>query len=76
MRGGSYRFTLPLMHHPRYRNYFAAGRSDVFAGFPDVLRSERLHQCPGIGFSAFVKIPVRSGLCGKRLIVDFWPFFV
>ena len=32
LRGGSHA-TLPLMHHPRYRNYFAAGRSDVFAGF-------------------------------------------
>ena len=32
LRGGSFA-TLPLMHHPRYRNYFTAGRSDVFAGF-------------------------------------------
>ncbi|WP_156861399.1 selenoneine synthase SenA [Casimicrobium huifangae] len=32
LRGGSHA-TLPLMHHPRYRNYFTAGRSDVFAGF-------------------------------------------
>ena len=32
LKGGS--FATPLfMKHPRYRNYFAAGRNDVFAGF-------------------------------------------
>jgi len=25
--------TLPLMRHPRYRNYFPAGRNDIVAGF-------------------------------------------
>lgn len=32
LRGGSHA-TLPIMHHPRYRNYFTGGRNDVFAGF-------------------------------------------
>ena len=32
LRGGSHA-TLPIMHHARYRNYFNAERSDVFAGF-------------------------------------------
>ncbi len=32
LRGGSWA-TAPRMRHPRYRNYFAAGRNDVFAGF-------------------------------------------
>lgn len=32
LRGGSCA-TLPILHHPRYRNYFVADRSDVFAGF-------------------------------------------
>ena len=32
LRGGSFA-TTPHMKHPRYRNFFAAGRNDVFAGF-------------------------------------------
>jgi gamma-glutamyl hercynylcysteine S-oxide synthase len=32
LKGGSFA-TPPFMKHPRYRNFFAAGRSDVFAGF-------------------------------------------
>jgi gamma-glutamyl hercynylcysteine S-oxide synthase len=32
LRGGSFA-TLPIMHHPHYRNYFTPERSDVFAGF-------------------------------------------
>jgi gamma-glutamyl hercynylcysteine S-oxide synthase len=32
LKGGSFA-TQPLMKDPRYRNFFAAGRSDVFAGF-------------------------------------------
>ncbi len=32
LRGGSWA-TTPRMRHPRYRNYFGAGRNDVFAGF-------------------------------------------
>ncbi len=32
LRGGSWA-TAPRMRHPRYRNYFGAGRNDVFAGF-------------------------------------------
>ena len=32
LRGGSWA-TAPHMRHPRYRNYFGAGRNDVFAGF-------------------------------------------
>jgi gamma-glutamyl hercynylcysteine S-oxide synthase len=32
LKGGSF-VTLPFMKQPRYRNYFAAGRNDVFAGF-------------------------------------------
>ena len=32
LKGGSFA-TQPFMKHPRYRNYFPAGRNDVFAGF-------------------------------------------
>lgn len=32
LRGGSFA-TTPHMKHPRYRNFFAADRNDVFAGF-------------------------------------------
>jgi gamma-glutamyl hercynylcysteine S-oxide synthase len=32
LKGGSFA-TQPFMKHPRYRNFFAAGRNDVFAGF-------------------------------------------
>ncbi len=32
LRGGSFA-TLPIMHHPHYRNFFTPERSDVFAGF-------------------------------------------
>ncbi|MBL8309077.1 MAG: SUMF1/EgtB/PvdO family nonheme iron enzyme [Burkholderiales bacterium] len=32
LRGGA-TATLPLLHHARYRNYFTAERTDVFAGF-------------------------------------------
>jgi gamma-glutamyl hercynylcysteine S-oxide synthase len=32
LKGGSFA-TQSFMKHPRYRNYFQAGRSDVFAGF-------------------------------------------
>ena len=32
LKGGSFA-TPPRMKHPRYRNYFPAGRNDVFAGF-------------------------------------------
>jgi gamma-glutamyl hercynylcysteine S-oxide synthase len=32
LKGGSFA-TQPFMKHPRYRNYFQPGRSDVFAGF-------------------------------------------
>lgn len=32
LRGGSFA-TSPHMKHPRYRNFFPAGRNDVFAGF-------------------------------------------
>jgi gamma-glutamyl hercynylcysteine S-oxide synthase len=32
LKGGSFA-TPPFMKHPRYRNFFAAGRNDVFAGF-------------------------------------------
>ncbi len=32
LKGGSFA-TPPFMKHPRYRNYFQAGRNDVFAGF-------------------------------------------
>jgi gamma-glutamyl hercynylcysteine S-oxide synthase len=32
LKGGSFA-TQPFMKDPRYRNFFAAGRSDVFAGF-------------------------------------------
>ena len=32
LKGGSFA-TPPCMKHPRYRNYFTAGRNDVFAGF-------------------------------------------
>lgn len=32
LRGGSFA-TLPQMKHPCYRNFFPAGRNDVFAGF-------------------------------------------
>jgi gamma-glutamyl hercynylcysteine S-oxide synthase len=32
LKGGSFA-TPAFMKHPRYRNFFAAGRSDVFAGF-------------------------------------------
>jgi gamma-glutamyl hercynylcysteine S-oxide synthase len=37
LRGGSYA-TLPVMHHPNYRNFFQPHRSDVFAGFRVVTR--------------------------------------
>jgi gamma-glutamyl hercynylcysteine S-oxide synthase len=37
LRGGSFA-TLPIMHHPHYRNYFTPERSDVFAGFRVVTR--------------------------------------
>jgi Right handed beta helix region len=32
LRGGSFA-TLPIMHHPHYRNFFTPERSDVFAAF-------------------------------------------
>ena len=32
LRGASFG-TQPRMRHPRYRNYFPAERSDIFAGF-------------------------------------------
>ncbi|MGL5002075.1 MAG: SUMF1/EgtB/PvdO family nonheme iron enzyme [Casimicrobium sp.] len=32
LRGGSFA-TLPIMHHPHYRNFFTPRRSDVFTGF-------------------------------------------
>lgn len=32
LRGGSFA-TLPIMHHPHYRNFFTPERCDVFAGF-------------------------------------------
>jgi gamma-glutamyl hercynylcysteine S-oxide synthase len=32
LKGGSFA-TPPFMKHPRYRNFFAAKRNDVFAGF-------------------------------------------
>ena len=32
LKGGSFA-TAPCMKHPRYRNFFMAGRNDVFAGF-------------------------------------------
>lgn len=32
LKGGSFA-TAPFMKHPRYRNFFPAGRHDVFAGF-------------------------------------------
>jgi iron(II)-dependent oxidoreductase len=32
LKGGSFA-TQPCMKHPRYRNFFPAGRNDVFAGF-------------------------------------------
>lgn len=32
LKGGSFA-TAPFMKHPRYRNFFVAGRQDVFAGF-------------------------------------------
>ncbi len=32
LRGASFA-TQPRLHHPRYRNYFPAARSDIFAGF-------------------------------------------
>lgn len=32
LKGGSFA-TMPFMKHPRYRNFFAAQRNDVFAGF-------------------------------------------
>ncbi len=32
LKGGSFA-TPPFMKHPRYRNFFLAGRNDVFAGF-------------------------------------------
>lgn len=32
LKGGSFA-TQPFMRHPRYRNFFPAGRNDVFAGF-------------------------------------------
>jgi len=32
LRGASFA-THPRMHHPRYRNFFEAGRNDIFAGF-------------------------------------------
>jgi len=32
LRGASFA-TQPRMRHPRYRNYFGAGRNDIFAGF-------------------------------------------
>jgi EgtB-related family protein len=32
LRGASFA-TSPRMVHPRYRNYFPAERSDIFAGF-------------------------------------------
>jgi gamma-glutamyl hercynylcysteine S-oxide synthase len=32
LKGGSFA-TLPVMHHPHYRNFFTPERSDVFAGF-------------------------------------------
>jgi gamma-glutamyl hercynylcysteine S-oxide synthase len=32
LRGGSFA-TLPIMHHPHYRNFFTPERNDVFAGF-------------------------------------------
>jgi gamma-glutamyl hercynylcysteine S-oxide synthase len=32
LRGGSFA-TLPIMHHPHYRNFFTPERADVFAGF-------------------------------------------
>jgi len=32
LRGASFG-TQPRLHHPRYRNYFLAGRNDLFAGF-------------------------------------------
>ncbi len=38
LKGGSFA-TPALMKHPRYRNYFAAQRSDVFAGFRTVALS-------------------------------------
>ncbi len=32
LRGGSFA-TLPIMHHPHYRNFFLPERNDIFAGF-------------------------------------------
>jgi iron(II)-dependent oxidoreductase len=32
LKGGSFT-SAPFMKHARYRNYFGAGRNDVFAGF-------------------------------------------
>jgi gamma-glutamyl hercynylcysteine S-oxide synthase len=37
LKGGSFA-TQPFMKHPRYRNYFQAWRSDVFAGFRSCAR--------------------------------------
>ncbi len=37
LRGASFG-TQPRMRHPRYRNYFMAGRNDIFAGFRSCAR--------------------------------------
>ncbi|MDP3082420.1 MAG: selenoneine synthase SenA [Rubrivivax sp.] len=37
LRGASFA-TQPRLHHPRYRNYFEPGRSDLFAGFRSCAR--------------------------------------
>lgn len=37
LKGGSFA-TPPFMKHPRYRNFFGGGRSDVFAGFRSCAR--------------------------------------
>jgi ergothioneine biosynthesis protein EgtB len=37
LRGASFA-TQPRMRHPRYRNYFGAGRNDLFAGFRSCAR--------------------------------------
>jgi gamma-glutamyl hercynylcysteine S-oxide synthase len=37
---GACAYTLPIMQHPKYRNYFLAQRSDLFAGFRTCALSE------------------------------------
>ena len=46
LRGGSFA-TSPHLKHPRYRNFFPADRSDVFAGFRTCAPAQGLSNAGG-----------------------------